>query len=86
MRTVSAAMLICLLVTSCRTSLKNPEKDVAVAYSVEDLQRRTFDYFWELADSVNYQILLQRLDLGSAPISSVPKKNMSREKLRLSGH
>ncbi len=48
--------LLCLLLTGCKTEVKPPVKETAVPYSVEELQHRTFNYFWELADSVNYQI------------------------------
>ena len=56
MRFLRAQLLVLLLLTGCKTSVKNIQKDVAVPYSVEELQKRTFNYFWELADSTNYQI------------------------------
>ncbi|MBC7885533.1 MAG: Tat pathway signal protein [Saprospiraceae bacterium] len=49
-RLVWGILLISLLV-SCKT------KEIQhTAYSREDLKKRTFNYFWNLADSTNYQI------------------------------
>lgn len=49
-------LLLCLLSIGCQSQPQEQAKDAIVAYSVDELQRRTFDFFWELADSVNYQI------------------------------
>lgn len=54
---VRTTLLLCIIVSGCKYTV--PEKQVVqpvVTYSAEELQRRTFDFFWELADSVNYQI------------------------------
>lgn len=40
----------------CRTSAALSKPGVSEKFSVEELQRRTFNYFWELADRNNYQI------------------------------
>lgn len=55
-RILRTSLLLFLVLSGCKTSVKEVEKVVAVPYSVEELQRRTFDYFWELADSNTYQI------------------------------
>ncbi|HEY3386499.1 MAG TPA: hypothetical protein VGK46_08320, partial [Saprospiraceae bacterium] len=53
---VRAVLLLSFLFVGCKTSVNQREKIVAVPYSVEELERRTFNYFWDLADSINYQI------------------------------
>jgi hypothetical protein len=45
-----------LLVTGCKPEVHAPAIAPVVPYSVEELEHRTFNYFWELADSSNYQI------------------------------
>ena len=50
------SIVILLLLTGCKTTVQPPAKVAFVAYSAEELERRTFNYFWELADSNNYQI------------------------------
>ena len=40
----------------CKTKVQPPAKEAFVAYSAEELERRTFNYFWELADTNNFQI------------------------------
>lgn len=54
MRTI--VCLLSILISGCQSPGQMPEKGEFVPYSLEELQRRTFNYFWELADSVNYQI------------------------------
>ena len=53
-------LIICCLLSflflQCKTSVAPVRQKPAVKYSVEELQRRTFNYFWELADTKNYQI------------------------------
>lgn len=40
-----------MLITSCK-----PVSNIPVFYSREELKKRTFEYFWKTADSVNFQI------------------------------
>jgi hypothetical protein len=47
-------VLLCVLLIGCNEN-RGPETE-PVPYSTEELQLRTFSYFWELADSTNYQI------------------------------
>ena len=45
-----------LLLLACKPA-NAPEQQAAVTpFSIDELQRRTFNYFWERADSTNYQI------------------------------
>ena len=55
-RFVRTVLLLCFLFVGCKTSINKLEKAVVVPYSVEELERRTFNYFWHLADTINYQI------------------------------
>ena len=48
--------LILLVVFGCTSKTNEAAKDAVVPYSVEELSRRTFDYFWKTADTVNFQI------------------------------
>jgi hypothetical protein len=48
--------VICFFLVSCKTATEKKEKVIVVPYDVEVLQRRTFDYFWETADTINYQV------------------------------
>lgn len=50
LRIITYLFIVFIGFSACNT------KEVAVPYSREDLKRRTFDYFWETADSSNYQI------------------------------
>lgn len=45
-----------LVIGSCKTAVAPPVKEQYVAYSIEEVERRTFNYFWETADTINYQI------------------------------
>jgi len=45
-----------ILILGCKTPSHRTVTTVKVPYSVEELQKRTFNYFWELADSNNFQI------------------------------
>src|SRR5689334_17284404 len=56
MRFVITSMLLLLFVTGCKYRNVPISPSVKVNYSVDEVQRRTFNYFWELADSHNYQI------------------------------
>lgn len=49
---------LCLLffIPGCAPPQGNDTSQPEVPYSSEELQRRTFHYFWELADRINYQI------------------------------
>ncbi len=49
-------LLFCLLTVACKQTIREPLATAKVPYSLEELERRTFDYFWELADTNNYQI------------------------------
>lgn len=49
-------VMLCFLTIGCNQPPSKEAQAVIVPYSVDELQSRTFDYFWELADSVNYQI------------------------------
>ena len=55
-RSVSAFIFGLLIIAGCKTSIAPQGQKVSLPYSTEELQRRTFNYFWELADSTNYQI------------------------------
>lgn len=44
------------LLTDCQTPAQPEARKESVPYSLEELQRRTFHYFWQLADTVHYQI------------------------------
>jgi hypothetical protein len=49
--------LILVLAVSCGQKAPPPEAAAPpVPFSLDELQKRTFDYFWDLADTVNYQI------------------------------
>lgn len=55
-------LIVCLFFTSaCNQSKTDPEtndKEYAMSsLDIDDLQKRTFNFFWEQADSANYQIL-----------------------------
>jgi hypothetical protein len=50
------SVIILLLFTGCKTTVQPPAKAIFVAYSADELEHRTFNFFWELADSNNYQI------------------------------
>ena len=39
-----------------KQTIREPLAKTTVPYSIEELERRTFDFFWELADTNNYQI------------------------------
>ncbi len=45
-----------LLLLACLPVLACCQPSPTVPFSMDELQRRTFDYFWELADSSNWQI------------------------------
>ncbi len=49
-------IVLCLLSIGCHSQTKEHTKNSRIAYSVDELHQRTFNFFWELADSVNYQI------------------------------
>lgn len=53
---VTTWAFVVILIISCKTQQVPPPVRGIEKFSVEELQRRTFNYFWELADSVNYQI------------------------------
>jgi hypothetical protein len=53
---VRSSFLVCFLFIGCKFASPKAETETVVHYSVEELQQRTFNYFWDLADSVNYQI------------------------------
>ncbi len=55
LRALVFSMLFLILITSCHTKTGNPSDDTSQisapdTLSLDDLHRRTFDYFWELAD------------------------------------
>lgn len=45
-----------LVFLACKAPVSPSEKVEIVPYAAEEVQRRTFNYFWELADSSLYQI------------------------------
>ena len=45
-----------MLLTGCKSRIAKTEHIVQVPYSVDELEHRTFNFFWELADPVTYQI------------------------------
>lgn len=47
--------LLLILITGCSPAVQPAQQEV-VPYSVDELQRRTFNYFWETADSLNFQV------------------------------
>ena len=47
-------LLLCL---GCKTQTSNQQMEPSKAFSLEELQRRTFNWFWDIADSSNFQIL-----------------------------
>ena len=49
-------LLFCLLTVACKQTIREPLATTKFPYSLEELERRTFDFFWELADTSNYQI------------------------------
>ncbi len=54
-----AVRILCiglLLFPGCKSAVETPVKEKFVGYSTEELEHRTFNFFWELADSNNYQI------------------------------
>ncbi len=46
----------CLLIAGCKTKATPKEPFVPTAYSVDELEHRTFNFFWDLADKSNFQI------------------------------
>ncbi len=54
-RTVFVLCFLSLTSSGCKTSV-SPAHTQVVPYSLHELERRTFDYFWSLADKNNYQI------------------------------
>lgn len=52
-----AACLGLLLCLGCKTQTPNQQTELSKAFSLEELQKRTFKWFWDIADSSNYQIL-----------------------------
>ena len=55
-RFLRTSLLLCLLLIGCKSVSNKTAKTTHVPYSVEELEHRTFKYFWELADKTNYQI------------------------------
>ncbi|HUR31397.1 MAG TPA: glucoamylase family protein [Saprospiraceae bacterium] len=55
-RSIIAWIVFFILFLSCRTSIAPSESQVSKKFSIEELERRTFNYFWELADPKNFQI------------------------------
>jgi hypothetical protein len=55
-RFVRTSLLLSILIAGCKTTSNKQEKTITIPYSVEELEHRTFDFFWELADSNNFQI------------------------------
>lgn len=55
-RFVRTSLLLCLLLIGCKSVSNKTAKTTPIPYSVEELEHRTFNYFWELADKTNYQI------------------------------
>lgn len=55
---IGLPVFIFLLVSACNVQHNPTETNLveAVPFSLEELQKRTFDYFWELADTSNFQI------------------------------
>lgn len=49
-------MVVALFFIACKTKNIPLSAVVSRKYSVEELQHRTFNYFWELADTRNFQI------------------------------
>jgi hypothetical protein len=52
-------LLFLLPLTACSDPDKKeqpPASEAAGSFDLDELQRRTFNYFWDLADSTNYQI------------------------------
>ncbi len=45
-----------LFIFSCKTSVAPVHPPVSSTFSLDELERRTFNYFWETADKNNYQI------------------------------
>ncbi|HEX5111697.1 MAG TPA: glucoamylase family protein [Saprospiraceae bacterium] len=45
-----------LFLVSCKTKVAPPVQEKFVEYSIDEVERRTFNYFWETADTNNYQI------------------------------
>lgn len=52
-----ACCLGLLICSGCKEQLPNTTEEDPNAFSLEELQRRTFNWFWDIADSTNYQIL-----------------------------
>ncbi len=55
-RSLKACILLCGLILGCKTQVAPSDPSVSKTFSIEELQQRTFNYFWELADKSNYQI------------------------------
>lgn len=49
-------MLICILFAGCKTKVTPIDKTLITPFSIDELEHRTFNFFWELADKSNYQI------------------------------
>ncbi|MGB3078365.1 MAG: glucoamylase family protein [Saprospiraceae bacterium] len=54
-RPIRAWFVLCAILFSCKTTTPSQHQD-KVAYSVDELERRTFHFFWDLADKSNFQI------------------------------
>jgi hypothetical protein len=55
-RIVQVFVLIVILIPACKTPVAPSEKTPVVLFSIDELEHRTFNYFWELADATNFQI------------------------------
>lgn len=55
-KSISTWIALLIFLFGCKTSVAPSGPGVGQKFSIEELQRRTFNYFWELADSNNYQI------------------------------
>ena len=55
-RSVKTWILFFCFALACKTQVAPSKPVTPVAYSIEELEHRTFNYFWELADSSNYQV------------------------------
>lgn len=55
---VGLTIFALVFVSACETrkALKKERPQEKVAFDLDELQKRTFGYFWDLADSANYQI------------------------------
>ena len=55
-KSITAWILIFIFIPGCKTSVAPSPPPVSQKFSIDELELRTFNYFWKLADPKNFQI------------------------------